>query len=73
MPRFPLHRLVLLSIVVILLHSLVDYPLRTMAIAMSFAFFNVLLFSDVGIEQPGERKGRGRRRSEEILPPAAES
>ncbi|MGB3900541.1 MAG: O-antigen ligase family protein [Mesorhizobium sp.] len=72
--RFPLQRLVLLSIIVILLHSLVDYPLRTMAIAMSFAFFNVLLFSDVGIEQPGERKGRGRRRSsEEILPPAPES
>ncbi|MFC5385301.1 O-antigen ligase family protein [Aquamicrobium segne] len=42
----PLQRLVLLSILVILLHSLVDYPLRTMAIAMTFAFFNVLFFCD---------------------------
>jgi hypothetical protein len=47
--RHPLQRLALLSIVVILLHSLVDYPLRTMAIAMTFAFFNALFFTDVGI------------------------
>lgn len=41
-----LQRMALLSIIVILLHSLVDYPLRTMAIAMTFAFFNALFFSD---------------------------
>jgi O-antigen ligase len=70
--RYPLQRLALLSIFVILLHSLVDYPLRTMAIAMSFAFFNVLFFSDTGIEPAGERPARGnhRQRHEEILPPS---
>lgn len=67
--RYPLQRLALLSIVVILLHSLVDYPLRTMAIAMSFAFFNVLFFTDVGMKPAGERPARARREPEEILPP----
>ncbi|TDR34878.1 O-antigen ligase family protein [Aquamicrobium defluvii] len=69
----PLQRLALLSIVVILLHSIVDYPLRTMAIAMTFAFFNVLFFSDIGT-RPGLRKGyedKRRRAREEVLPPYA--
>lgn len=41
----PLARLVFLSIVVILIHSIVDYPLRTMGVVMIFAFLNALFFS----------------------------
>lgn len=41
----PLQKLAMLSIIVILIHSIVDYPLRTMAVAMVFAFLNALLFS----------------------------
>lgn len=59
--RYPLQRLALLSIAVILLHSLVDYPLRTMAIAMSFAFFNVLFFSNTGTGQADDRQARFKR------------
>ncbi len=58
--RQPLGRLVFLSILVILLHSVVDYPLRTMAIAMIFAFLNALLFSDVPVEKPAPAKKRSR-------------
>jgi len=67
----PLQRLALLSILVILLHSLVDYPLRTMAIAMTFAFFNALLFSDAGLKPAaGRRTSNGGRNRPEILPPS---
>ncbi|OQM77591.1 O-antigen ligase family protein [Manganibacter manganicus] len=61
----PLQRLALLSIVVILLHSLVDYSLRTMAVAMIFAFFNALFFADVGMQPPTDDD----RLPPEILPP----
>jgi O-antigen ligase len=40
----PLRLLSALSIGVVLVHSTVDYPLRTMAVAASFAFFNALFF-----------------------------
>ena len=67
----PLQRLALLSILVILLHSLVDYPLRTMAIAMTFAFFNALFFSDAGLKPAaGRRTSNGGRNRPEILPPS---
>lgn len=66
----PLQRLVTLSILMVLIHSVVDYPLRTMAVAMVFAFFNALLFSDASPERvarrrsaPREQKRRRRRRS----------
>jgi O-antigen ligase len=41
----PLQRLSFLSICVVLVHSSVDYPLRTTAIAAAFAFFNALFFA----------------------------
>ncbi|WP_339760446.1 O-antigen ligase family protein [uncultured Hoeflea sp.] len=41
----PLQQLSFLSICVLLAHSTVDYPLRTMAILVPFAFFNALFFS----------------------------
>lgn len=69
----PLQRLALLSIVVILLHSIVDYPLRTMSIAMTFAFFNVLFFSDIGARPgspEGGLKGKKPQPREEVLLPA---
>lgn len=42
----PLQLLAMLSILTILVHSTVDYPLRTMAVAMIFVFLNALLFVD---------------------------
>lgn len=39
-----LQRAALISIVFILVHSIVDYPLRTMAISITFAFLNGLAF-----------------------------
>jgi len=68
----PLQRMVLLSIVVVLLHSLFDYPLRTLAIAMTFAFFNALFFSNARLKPAAERyaaSGDGSCEREEILPP----
>lgn len=61
---YPLQRLALLSILMVLMHSTVDYPLRTMAVAVVFAFFNALLFSDVKTTLV-RRKSRQR---EEYLP-----
>lgn len=40
----PLQLVAMLSTLTILVHSTVDYPLRTMAVAMIFAFLNALLF-----------------------------
>jgi hypothetical protein len=34
----------LLSITFLLIHSLVDYPLRTMSLALSFALLNAIIF-----------------------------
>jgi hypothetical protein len=42
--RWPLHKAVALSILFVLVHSVVDYPLRTLAIAFPFALFLGLLF-----------------------------
>lgn len=64
---FPLQRLAFLSILMVLVHSTVEYPLRTMAVAMVFAFFNALLFSESEARQArGRPKGR-----EEYLPAEA--
>ncbi|MET3660669.1 O-antigen ligase family protein [Aquamicrobium ahrensii] len=71
----PLQRLALLSIAVILLHSIVDYPLRTMAIAMTFAFFNVLFFSDIGARPASPDRGaqgKPRQAREEVLLPSTQ-
>lgn len=42
--REPLQRAAFLSVFFLLVHSLVDYPLRTMALAMTFAFMNAIIF-----------------------------
>ncbi|MCC2690408.1 MAG: O-antigen ligase family protein, partial [Rhizobiaceae bacterium] len=39
-----LRRMALLSITFLLIHSLVDYPLRTMSLALSFALLNAIIF-----------------------------
>jgi O-antigen ligase len=56
----PLQRAVFLSILFILLHSLVDYPLRTEALAVTFAFLNGIYFYQLPIE-------RRLRRSEAMV------
>lgn len=43
----PLQRAAFLSIVFILLHSTIDYPLRTMALAVTFAFLNGIYFHQI--------------------------
>jgi hypothetical protein len=40
----PLQKAAALGIVFLLAHSLVDYPLRTMALAVVFAVLNAILF-----------------------------
>lgn len=68
-----LSRLTMIAIIVILLHSAVDYPLRTMAIAMTFAFFNALLFSDLELELAEQRRhNNGADERQEVLPPTAQ-
>ncbi|TIL55607.1 MAG: O-antigen ligase family protein [Mesorhizobium sp.] len=42
--RAPLQKAALLSVSFLLIHSLVDYPLRTEALAMTFAFMNAIIF-----------------------------
>jgi len=39
-----LRRMALLSLTFLLVHSLVDYPLRTMSLALSFALLNAIIF-----------------------------
>lgn len=42
--REPLQKTALLSVSFLLIHSLVDYPLRTAALAMTFAYMNAIVF-----------------------------
>lgn len=56
----PLQRLAFLSIVMVLMHSTVEYPLRTMAVAMVFALFNAMLFSTAETRQVPARPGGGK-------------
>ncbi|MER8509612.1 O-antigen ligase family protein [Mesorhizobium sp. M0894] len=42
--RDPLQKAALLSVSFLLIHSLVDYPLRTGALAMTFAYMNAIIF-----------------------------
>ena len=42
--HLPLHKAATLSILFLLIHSVVDYPLRTLALALSFALFLGILF-----------------------------
>lgn len=42
--RDPLQKAAFLSVFFLLIHSLVDYPLRTEALAMTFAYMNAIIF-----------------------------
>jgi O-antigen ligase len=42
--REPLQKAAFLSVSFLLVHSLVDYPLRTAALAMTFAYMNAIIF-----------------------------
>ncbi|MER8474055.1 O-antigen ligase family protein [Mesorhizobium sp. M1328] len=42
--RDPFQKAALLSVSFLLIHSLVDYPLRTEALAMTFAYMNAIIF-----------------------------
>ncbi len=49
--RWPLHKAATLAILFLLIHSVVDYPLRTLALAFSFMLFLGILFHR-GPEKP---------------------
>ncbi|WP_187972748.1 O-antigen ligase family protein [Aquibium microcysteis] len=51
----PLQRAAFLSIVFVLLHSSIDYPMRTMAIAVSFAMLNGIYFHRIPLFRPPSR------------------
>ncbi|MBZ9720357.1 hypothetical protein LB519_21165 [Mesorhizobium sp. AD1-1] len=42
--RDPLQKMAFLSVSFLLVHSLVDYPLRTAALAMTFAYMSGVIF-----------------------------
>jgi O-antigen ligase len=46
-----------LSISFLLIHSLVDYPLRTAALAMTFAYMNAIIFHRGFADRAGQRPG----------------
>jgi O-antigen ligase len=60
------HKAAFLAILFVLIHSFVDYPLRTMAVAVPFVYFNAILFHTA--LQPAGRHmdfidvGEGRRK-----------
>lgn len=53
--REPLQRAAFLSVFFLLVHSLVDYPLRTMALAMTFAFLNAIIFHKGFMDRPTKK------------------
>ncbi|TIM49041.1 MAG: O-antigen ligase family protein [Mesorhizobium sp.] len=55
--RDPLQKAAFLSVFFLLIHSLVDYPLRTEALAMTFAFMNAIIF----------HKGFAARQKSEVI------
>jgi len=61
--RFPTSKFRLaawLSAMAVLAHTMVDYPMRTMAIAMLFAFMNAIVFHK-DADEPVEKRSRRRR------------
>ncbi len=67
--RTPLKRAAFLSMFFIMVHSAVDYPLRTMAIALVFAFLLAVIFQ--GEDEGTSRSRREGRRVSIHTPPAA--
>ncbi|TIL54848.1 O-antigen ligase family protein [Mesorhizobium sp.] len=55
--RDPLQKAAFLSVSFLLIHSFVDYPLRTEALAMTFAFMNAIIF----------HKGLAARQKRELI------
>lgn len=64
----------LLSIVFLLVHSFVDYPLRTMALALTFAYLNAIVFhTGVGLRDNREKLMAVEHNGEKILVPMQRS
>ncbi|QND65763.1 O-antigen ligase family protein [Mesorhizobium loti] len=55
--RDPLQKAAFLSVSFLLVHSLVDYPLRTAALAMTFAFMNGIIFHKGFAERLSQKSG----------------
>lgn len=54
----PLRKASFLSILFLLVHSLVDYPLRTAALAMTFAYLNGIVFHRGAADRPNRSNDR---------------
>ncbi len=70
-PQLLMERASSLILVLLLLHSLVDYPLRTSALAAVFAFFCAILAAPVGADHLDAPTPRRRSRQPKIEPPSA--
>lgn len=54
--REPLQKAAFLSVSFLLVHSLVDYPLRTAALAMTFAYMNAIIFHRGFAERSSQKR-----------------
>ncbi|WP_082221920.1 O-antigen ligase family protein [Mesorhizobium loti] len=68
----PLQKAAFLSVSFLLVHSLVDYPLRTAALAMTFAYLNAIIFHTGFADrlgQKGESARIGHHEDDNLLVP----
>ncbi|MCA0023539.1 O-antigen ligase family protein [Mesorhizobium sp. B2-2-4] len=74
--REPLQKAAFLSVSFLLVHSLVDYPLRTAALAMTFAYLNAIVFHKGFAERLNQRREMGEighHDEDDLLVPARTS
>lgn len=67
--RDPLQKAAILSVTFLLIHSLVDYPLRTAALAITFAYLNAVIFH-TGFAARLAQKSEFDHNGEKLLVPA---
>jgi O-antigen ligase len=73
--RDPLQKVAFLSVSFLLVHSLVDYPLRTAALAMTFAYMNGIIFHRGFAERLSQKGGstEAHRHDDNLLVPVRPS
>ncbi|MBZ9772030.1 O-antigen ligase family protein [Mesorhizobium sp. CO1-1-8] len=67
--RDPLQKMAFLSVSFLLVHSLVDYPLRTAALAMTFAYMNGVIFHKGLAERLSQRGESTAAHDDNLLVP----
>lgn len=71
--RDPLRKAAFLSVSFLLVHSLVDYPLRTAALAMTFAYMNGIIFHRGFAERLSQRGESAEAHDDNLLVPVRPS